>query len=64
MDEQHRQRVEALAALYRRHFEASSYKEGARALEEAEAYQRQLVEDFGEEVARALDAAAYAIGHG
>ena len=56
--------VRELAELYRRHFAAGSYKEGARALEEAEAYQQGLAAEHGAAYARAVDRAAYAIGHG
>lgn len=56
--------VQALAEIYRRHFQAKSFKEGATALEEAEAFHARLVEEHGEDYARAVDRAAYRIGHG
>lgn len=63
MDLQERH-VEELAEVYRRHFQAASYAEGNRALEEAEALQTRLAEEYGEAYARQVDRRAYAIGHG
>lgn len=56
--------VRVLAELYRRHFQAASYKEGALALAEAEAFQKRLAAERGEDYARRVDRAAYRIGHG
>ena len=64
MDVETEEQVRQLAALYRRHFEAKSYQEGSDALAEAEAFQKRLATEHGQEHARMVDAAAYRIGHG
>lgn len=56
--------VKTLAELYRKHFQATSYKEGARALEEAEAFHKELEAAHGADYARAVEREAYRIGHG
>lgn len=64
MEAEHRELVAALAELYRRHFAAVSYAEGARLLAQAEAFQQDLEARLGSETAREIDRLAYALGHG